>query len=187
MHLLRFDDAASAAAEIQDADVLQVNLVTSAAFYDEEGEIVTPREVLPGYWLLTAEQNLPGEVATIDGSSVISTTDDSILGATLDLVFAGMPAEPLTMAETVLTPDPVLPPLTARRLRLGLVAHGIVTESVTAAIAGIADEAERRVAMIEWEYATEFDRDHPLIAEVGGALGLTSEQIDAMWVASASL
>lgn len=42
-------------------------------------------------------------------------------------------------------------------------------------------------AQIEWEYATSFNRMHSLIATVGAALGLTDQQIDAMWVAAANL
>lgn len=42
-------------------------------------------------------------------------------------------------------------------------------------------------AQIEWEYATTFNRAHPLIATVGAALGLTNDQIDVMWLAAANL
>jgi hypothetical protein len=37
------------------------------------------------------------------------------------------------------------------------------------------------VAKIEWEYASQFERDHHLIEQVGASLGLTPEQIDTMW------
>ncbi len=42
-------------------------------------------------------------------------------------------------------------------------------------------------AQIEWEYATTFNRLHPLIGTVGTALGLSDTQIDALWVAAAAL
>jgi len=77
-----------------------------------------------------------------------------------------------------------LPPLTARQLRLGLVAAGILPSQVDTAIAAIPDTNDRAVAEIEWEYASQFERDHPLIEQVGTALGLTSEQIDTMWQAA---
>lgn len=88
------------------------------------------------------------------------------------------------------TPEDVreaMPPLTARQLRLGLVDNGYSVAQVEAAIAAIADETEREKAQIEWEYASEYRRTHPLIGQIAAALGLTAEQIDAMWVSAASL
>lgn len=73
------------------------------------------------------------------------------------------------------------PPLNPRRLRLGLVTNGFALEQVEAAIAAIEDPQQREIASIEWEYAPEFERDHPLIAQIGAALGLTGQQIDDMW------
>ena len=83
-------------------------------------------------------------------------------------------------------PEPVLPTLTSRQLRLGLVANGISLSSVEAAIDAIEDPTDREVARIEWEYATTFERSHPLINQIGAALGLTPEQIDAMWAEAAT-
>lgn len=78
-------------------------------------------------------------------------------------------------------------PLTARQFRLGLVNANISPATVTAAIAAMAAGPDRDKAQIEWEYATTFNRMHPLIATVGAALGLSEAQIDAMWTASVSL
>lgn len=71
--------------------------------------------------------------------------------------------------------------LSARQLRLGLVAAGILPSQVDAAISAIPDATARAIAEIEWEYASQFERNHPLIEQVGGALGLTPEQVDTMW------
>jgi len=79
-----------------------------------------------------------------------------------------------------LPPEP-LGPLTARQLRLGLVTNGFNLDQVETTIATIEDAQDRAVAQIEWEYASLFERDHPLIAQVGASLGLTVEQIDTMW------
>lgn len=86
-----------------------------------------------------------------------------------------------------LNPPPPMPALTSRQLRLGLVANGISLPSVEAAIDAIEDPTDREVARIEWEYATTFERSHPLIEQVGAALGLTPEQIDDMWAEAAAL
>lgn len=86
----------------------------------------------------------------------------------------------------VLEDEPVRP-LTSRQLRLGLVLNGISLSSVEAAIDAIEDETDREVARIEWEYATTFERTHPLVTQVGAALGLTPEQIDNMWAEAVKL
>jgi len=97
------------------------------------------------------------------------------------LMASGIPIAPYEQ------PEPPLGPLTARQLRLGLVAAGFSLGDVEAAIDAIEDQTDREVARIEWEYATTFERSHPLIEQVGAALGLTPEQIDAMWAEAATL
>ncbi|MCV0378993.1 hypothetical protein [Nitratireductor sp.] len=77
--------------------------------------------------------------------------------------------------------------LSARQLRLGLIANGITLASVQAAIDGIADPTAREIAQVEWDYATTFERTHSLILQIGTALNLTPEEIDVMWSASISL
>jgi hypothetical protein len=45
-------------------------------------------------------------------------------------------------------------------------------------------EPEKTAARIEWEFGTEVRRDSPLITQLAGAIGLTDQQIDAMFVAA---
>jgi hypothetical protein len=80
-----------------------------------------------------------------------------------------------------------MPRLTARQLRLGLVNAGISPAQVTAALEAMPPSSDADKALIEWEYATEFNRLHPLIATVGTQLNLTADQIDTMWLASVNL
>jgi len=78
------------------------------------------------------------------------------------------------------SPETVLEPLTARQLRLGLLKIGIKPADVSSAIAALpADQQD--AAEIEWDYASEYRRDHPLIAALGDYFGLTADQIDAAW------
>lgn len=74
-----------------------------------------------------------------------------------------------------------MPPLTARQLRLGLIGGGFSLSDVEATIDGIPDAQQKAVAEIEWQYAVQFERMHPLIEQVGASLGMTPEQIDALW------
>lgn len=74
-----------------------------------------------------------------------------------------------------------LQPLTASQVRLGLLANGITTAMVDSAIATIDDAVEREAARIKWEYAATISRNDGLVAAIGASLGLTDEQVDAMW------
>jgi len=42
-------------------------------------------------------------------------------------------------------------------------------------------------ARIDWDNATEFRRDFPLLAQLASALGLTSAQVDALFAAAAAI
>lgn len=76
-------------------------------------------------------------------------------------------------------PPAALVPITRRQLRLTLLAHGHLA-AVEPAIAAL-PEPDRSVALIEWQDASEYRRDHPLIAQIGAALDLDAASIDAMW------
>lgn len=82
-------------------------------------------------------------------------------------------------------PRPVLPNLTMRQFRLGLFSAGLLGP-VETAIAAL-DEPERTAAQIEFEYAREVIRTDPWIGALSAPLGLTEEQIDALWTWAAGL
>lgn len=81
----------------------------------------------------------------------------------------------------------ILPPLTRRRLRLGLLSIGIRSPDIEAVIAAIPDAEAREWAMVEWQDASEYERDHPLIADAMAALDLPAEQVDTLWLWAAGL
>ena len=91
----------------------------------------------------------------------------------------------LTLEEIAALPPPAPPPvpvITARQLRLALLRLGLTGAQVEAQIAAMPGaDADREAAMIEWEYATTYQRDHQLVVALGAALGLTEAQIDAAW------
>ncbi len=51
----------------------------------------------------------------------------------------------------------------------------------------MADTETDPAAKIAWEYATVWQRDSAFIATLGPALGLTSEQVDALFVAASQV
>jgi hypothetical protein len=92
-----------------------------------------------------------------------------------------------TEVQAFLNPPAPPPPLTARQLRLGLIANGISLSAVDTAIANIEDATARASARVEWEYASLFVRAHPLVDQIGAALGLAPAEIDAMWQGASTL
>ncbi|TKT46179.1 hypothetical protein [Rhizobium sp. LC145] len=120
-----------------------------------------------------------------DGSEAVSFVPDDMENADRQKIAAWEAAG--NVIPPYVSPPQVLGPLTARQLRLGLVMNGYAIEQVEAAIDAIENPQDRAVAKIEWEYASTFNRTHPLIAQVGTVLGLTSETIDAMWEAALTL
>lgn len=80
-------------------------------------------------------------------------------------------------------PEPVQVPqvITIRQAKLALLAAGLL-DDVDAAVA-TAD----RATQIEWEYATEVHRSWPTISAVATVAGLTSEQVDNLFIAASNL
>ena len=72
-----------------------------------------------------------------------------------------------------------------RQARLALLAAGLL-DDVEAAIAGM-DEPAKTAAQIEWEYSNALERDNALVAVLGPALGLSTNQVDDLFRAAAQL
>ncbi len=51
----------------------------------------------------------------------------------------------------------------------------------------IADPETDRAIKIAWEYASEFKRESPFIEQMAGALGLTEQQVDELFIAAAQV
>jgi hypothetical protein len=77
---------------------------------------------------------------------------------------------------------PVVPAsVTPRQVRLLLLQQGLLA-NVESLIAS-SDQATK----ITWEFASEFKRNDPLLLALAQQLGLTSEQIDAFFIAAANI
>jgi hypothetical protein len=73
-----------------------------------------------------------------------------------------------------------------RQARLALKAAGLY-DQVNAYIAAIPADEGGDEARIEWEFAGTVERESSLVQSLIGALGLTGEQLDALFVAAAAL
>lgn len=78
-----------------------------------------------------------------------------------------------------------LNPISARQLRLWLHGAGLLDE-VPALIAAM-PEPQRTTAQIEWEFSSEYERSHPLVVQLGTALGMTAQDLDLAWTHAARL
>lgn len=85
--------------------------------------------------------------------------------------------------------DPILVPaitsVTMRQARLALLSAGML-DSVNAVIAAM-PTPERSAAVIEWEYAQTVDRHSPFTQQLAVGLGLTDQQLDALFTQAAAL
>lgn len=78
---------------------------------------------------------------------------------------------------------PVIVPssITMRQARLILLQYGLL-DDIEAII-----QTQGRAAQIEWEYAQEVHRTHPLLQLLQSAQGLTNEQIDSMFLEASKI
>lgn len=79
------------------------------------------------------------------------------------------------------------PVLSAVQLRLGILAAGLTLEGIDAAIAAMPDPVARVRVETYWQYATQFERSHPLVAGMVSMLGLTDTAADDLWRAAGAL
>ena len=77
---------------------------------------------------------------------------------------------------------PPLKPLTRRQFRLALVMNGFALADIEALINQIEDDMQRQIIQIEWQDATVFERNNSSLFAMAALMGLSAEQVDALWV-----
>ena len=95
-------------------------------------------------------------------------------------------AEWLATQPPIVQPEPVPQSVSKRQLRAACIHAGIMPEQVAAALAKIADPVASALAVNDWDCATEYERGHPLIAQMATVFGLTSAQVDALFRSAAA-
>lgn len=76
---------------------------------------------------------------------------------------------------------PPVPALTRRQFRLALVTNGYNLADIETLIAQIEDDMQRQIIQIEWQDATVFERNNPSLLTMANLMGLSAEQVDALW------
>jgi len=89
--------------------------------------------------------------------------------------------------QAAMQPDPNAIPstVTMRQARLALLNAGLLSSVET--FIGAMPSPEKEAAQIEWDYAAEIRRDHPFVMQIATALELSSEQLDALFVAASAI
>lgn len=130
--------------------------------------------------------------AVLDGSTVvnIAAADEAFaaaqgwIAAPAD-VSAGWTYADGVFAPPAPEPEPVPEAITNRQARLALLGAGLLTAAENAL--GDLPSPDKEAAIVEWEYATEVRRGHPLIESIAIALGLTEQEVDDLFRAGAAL
>lgn len=132
-------------------------------------------------WFTSAQ--LPGRSTDVAPPTLSETTTDGEQRAN----WTGHAWEVLAYRAPVIDPPAVIVPaaVTMRQARLALFMAGKLAD-VDTAIAALPEPA-KTAAQIEWEFSNELQRSNPLVLTLGPALGLTSEQIDALFIAASAL
>lgn len=81
---------------------------------------------------------------------------------------------------------PSLPDITPRQIRQALILSGVSIAMIDEALDSLS-EPTKSLARIEWEYSVAFQRNRPLVSQVGVMLGWTENQIDDLWRLARSL
>lgn len=126
------------------------------------------------------------DIGSTAGALALGAVETNPLGLlTIPLKYVML--ELMTAAEVAAIRDkPVVPAaVTMRQARLALLGAGALA-GVDAAINAM-PEPTRSAAKIEWEYSQEVQRHNGFVAALGPALGMTNEQIDALFIAAAKL
>lgn len=83
--------------------------------------------------------------------------------------------------------EPTVPhSVTRRQARQALLLAGML-DQVEPAIASISDPIQRGMAAIEWADSQAFERDRPLLIQLGAALGLDSAALDNLFIQASKL
>lgn len=82
---------------------------------------------------------------------------------------------------------PPLKPLTRRQFRLALVMNGFALADIETLIAQIEDDMQRQITLIEWQDATVFERNNSSLLTMSALMGLSAEQVDALWTQALAL
>lgn len=99
-----------------------------------------------------------------------------------------LPEKGWTLEGTKLVKPKIVVPksITPRQLRIALVLLGIDNSVIEDTIETL-QEPLRSIAKITWEYSTEIHRDNPVLIQLAPVIGMTSQQLDQIFIKASTL
>jgi len=143
-----------------------------------------PPAPLPGWHV-----NAPWPIADWAAYQVTPTTPRRVFaGAPTTCYTFSSEAAFLELAATApLAPPPTVPQwVTRRQARQALLLAGYL-HAVQPAIDAIADPVQRALVQIEWDDSLHFERHRPALQALAAALGMSTHDLDLLFIAAAQL
>lgn len=144
----------------------------------------TPAAELPGWHV-----NAPWPIVGWDAYKVTPTTPRRVFsGQPTTFYTFGAEADFLLALETAdLSPPAKVPDsVTRRQARQALLLAGLL-DMVQPAIDAIPNATTRAIVAIEWADSLHFERDRPTLIGLATALGMTSAQLDQLFITASKL
>lgn len=181
-----------------------IGILYTAGEYDPEGEVITPPEALSGWHV-----NSPFKVKGWSAYQTFPETPTRVFGGAPtffyvfsdEAMFLGMTQVTSTDEEgnPVVTPIALEPEeepeptstavpfsVSPRQIRMAMsmtpYGEGTLRDTIEATIAAASQEMQDW-----WNYSTSFERSHEHVNNVAAALGVSSEQVDALWILAGGL
>ena len=128
--------------------------------YDEDGELITPPETVPGWHCIIRAESLP------EAAQPFVVTDPGDI-------------EPIPAGGLL---KPVVPQVVSRfQARVALHIHGVLAD------VEVMIQAADPIAQMAWADAQQFERPSPTIAAIAAALGWTDEFVDRLFITAGSI
>lgn len=127
----------------------------------------------------------------IDNGVVVNTVEVAALDVLPGLVVAqgnegiGWSYDGQDFTAPTQAPATVPQEITMRQARLALLDIGLLANVQTAI--NTLPEPDKTKAQIEWEYSNALQRDNPFVTTLGTALGLSSDDIDNLFITASGL
>jgi len=95
-----------------------------------------------------------------------------------DCIIEGATQEEVETYNKSLVPDSI----SQMKLRMQLILNGISISSIYAMIDSIENQVQKELIYAKWEYAVVFDRNDATLTQMAQMLGITSEQLDDIFI-----
>jgi hypothetical protein len=77
--------------------------------------------------------------------------------------------------------------VTLKAARKAIILSGVGMADIDGALNTIPDQITREIAKVDWEFSEAIERDSPLVFMMSQVLGLTSEQVDELFLSASNI